>query len=190
MTPEWAAVLVAGLSLSGSIWALVQSSRANAHAKSQAASSERQAVATEAQAQVARRQLELMEEQHRAVMGAVVQQSVGDKLGMTDSVSAVLKTLETSWNVAVPYVAPWVLSAAGQHAFLLSNGGDEPAFDVNLSFDVEPARAAPVHLDRIDPRASVKVMVLRAFGASPDTLTVSWRRTEGGQVEEWSTALP
>ncbi|MFD4992853.1 hypothetical protein ACFWH7_04520 [Cellulosimicrobium cellulans] len=168
MDANWAAVWVAVgagvISLGSVIVAIV----AVAYSRGQRDASERQADAAEAQVEFMRRQVELMERPVPAAPASAPRAAPAR---------------------GAPYVSPWSVRSAGKYAFVLVNGGTEPAFDVSLSFDVDPARAEPTSWDRLDPRASAKVSIFRAMGASPDSVTVHWRRSPDGELMEWTTAL-
>jgi hypothetical protein len=176
MTAEWAAVVVAFGALLISGIAVAVSRQAAGYAKGQADSSERQAIAAEASVEYMRRQIELMEEQAAAALVPL-------------EVTARLSEPREGSTVSAPYVVPWSLIQRSKGTLLLTNGSAEPAYDVDISFDVDPARVETTHWDRIDPRATASVRLIRAFGASPDAMTVRWRRTPDGDVLDWTTAL-
>lgn len=180
MKPEWAAVWMAGGSLLVAVLALVGTAFALAYSKGQRDATERQATAAEAQVEFMRRQVEVMERQ----AAAHPKPELADQVGITDAMHAELIR-------GAPYVSPWSVRPTGsRNAFTLVNGSAEPAFDVNISFDVQPPRVEPTAWGRIDPRASVRVSMFRAMGASPDAVTVRWRRTPDGEQLDWTTSLP
>ena len=173
MIVAFGSLLIAGV-------AVAVAYRANGYVKGPSDAAERQAPAAEAQVEYMRRQVDVMERD--AVSSP--RRREGNPTAATDSHG------DGEGVRGAPYVPPWSLRRTGQHAFVLLNGGTEPAFDVRLEFDVEPARAEPTAWNQIEARAGMRLMVVRSFQAPPSEVTVRWRRTPDGNEHNWTSSLP
>lgn len=157
------------------VLALIGAGISLGYAKSQSKSTERQAIAAESQVEYMRRQVEVMELEAASRVTVI---ATKPEHRAADEVVR-----------GAPYVPPWSVVARSKGGLVLANGGTEPAFDVQIDFDVSPARVDRTAWDRIDPRAAVNVRMFRAMGASPEEMTVRWRRTPDGEPMEWTTAV-
>jgi len=168
-----AAFVVSCLAFCASAWAAWYARATSAATARQAGATEAQAVSTAAQAEYTRRLLELDEERaSREHYERSKDALVAQRMAFMEPPS------------------PWVVSWDGKNSFKLTNGGFEPMLDVSLEFDIEPAAIVQRSWPRIDARATVKVQLVRAMGASPDDVTVRWRSNTDGPIRQWTTALP
>jgi hypothetical protein len=156
-----------------SVLALAASFGAVWYARAQVAQARDQTEAANAQAEYARKAYELEKERFEH-----------EKLDQS------MQRLARQRAAMAPPPTPWHVMRSGKNAMTLSNSAPRKLYDVALSFDVEPARVEPREWSMVDERASVRVMVLRAFGASPDEVTVSWRDSADGEIRKWTTAMP
>ncbi|MBW0254969.1 hypothetical protein [Cellulomonas sp. PS-H5] len=155
-----------------SVLALIASFGAVWYARAQVAQAREQTEAANAQAEYARRAYELEKERFEQ-----------------EKVEQATQKLARQRAAMAPTPTPWNVFRVGKNAVSLSNSAPRKLYDVALSFDVEPARVEPRDWAVVDEHASVRVMVLRAMGASPNEITVSWRDSPDGEVRKWTTAL-
>lgn len=92
---------------------------------------------------------------------------------------------------AAKYSPPWVLQWEAGSAYLLTNTGDEPVFDVKIDRG-SGANVVDGQLEheRIGPRSAVRFLVFRAFGSEDHPVVVTWRRLPEGRVLDWQHPLP
>ncbi len=97
------------------------------------------------------------------------------------------RALAIEEQVAARYRAPWVLSHLKGDTYALTNDGDEPAVDVEITPPPESAVRGALNHDRIGPGSSESFLI--ALSSARDVV-VTWRRVAGGEVHEWKTPLP
>lgn len=158
-----------------SVLALLTSGLAVWYNRSMSVAADRQATATEAQAEYSRRLLDLEESRAAA----------------SEKLELVRELAKQNASFAKPRSpSPWVVSPAGRNAFRLTNGSPRPAFDVSLSFDVEPTAIERRAWPRVDERASVRIPLLRTAGGFSEVMTVHWSDEPDGDLRAWETSLP
>lgn len=162
--------VLAFLASASAAWSTRQSTR---EVRRQADSAEAQSGYAEQQVEYARKMFEL--EKDRA-----------DREKYDDAVHRLVQTRVAK----LPKPPPWHVGWSGKQGFMLQNASARALFSVSLTFDVEPARIDQREWARVDEHAIVRVQLVRAFGASPSTVTVHWKDEEAGEVRAWTTALP
>ena len=148
----------------------------------------RQADAAEAQVEIMRRQIDLMESQDSARGGApeapyapIMRRQI-DLMGSQGSARGAARE--------APYVSPWTLQHFRGHTYLLTNSGTSSEYDVHIELPVSTPGRGPVDHEQIDPRSSVKFVVMRARTSSSDPVTITWSREPSGKHLTWKTVLP
>lgn len=157
--PAWAAlgisIIGTGISI-GSVVYTRTSARAN---EVSAKAALRQAAAAEEQTAIARRTLELAEQQAPTSASSEFMQQLGDVLA----------------DEAPPYVAWWI-DHKSKNTYVLRNIGTGVARDIEIDQSrIQCVVRGAVRADQVDPEASVEILLMPMFGApKPNELWVRW----------------
>ena len=162
MDANWAAVWVAAGAGLISLGSVAVAIIAVAYSRGQRDATERQAIAAEAQVDVMRRQVELME-----------------------ASAAAGHPLESA-----PDVPPWALQYARGDTYSLVNGGTRTAYDVRVDVPKGIWSAGAHEWPKVDPRASVSLLLAFSMASSSRSVTVRWKNAPDGPDLEWTTDIP
>ncbi|WIV43060.1 hypothetical protein [Glutamicibacter nicotianae] len=134
------------------------------HTKSQRDSSVRQAIAAESQVDMMRRQNELLEQQ-------------------------ITSGQSSSAGPAMPYIPPWQVNWFKGDTFSLLNGGHSTEYDVSIEFPVHSVHRGG-SWEKLGPRESATFMFVATLATPGRDITISWRRSPGGELQTWKTQIP
>ncbi|MEU8069381.1 hypothetical protein AB0B20_06470 [Micromonospora sp. NPDC049151] len=158
VAPAWAAF---GISILGTVAAVhsARSSRTAAQAsQTSAQTGVRQAAAAEEQVTIAKRALELAEQQ-----------------ALTAGTPGLQDSLQEALTQELPYVAWWI-DQRSKNTYVLRNIGTTAARNVEIDQSrIQCMLRGATQADEVDPNASVEVALIPMFGApKPNELWVRW----------------
>ena len=100
------------------------------------------------------------------------------------------RALALEEQAAARYRAPWVLSHVKGDTYALTNDGDEPVVDVEITPPPNSAVRGGLNHDRIGPGSSESFLVAPSMSSPHRDVVITWRRAAGGAVHEWKAPLP
>jgi hypothetical protein len=124
------------------------------------------------------------------VAGAAVWYSHRQTAAAERSADAEERAVALAEIEAAKYAPPWTLRWNSGDTYLLTNGSDEPTYNVKIGIDGIPVTRGELTHERIGPGSAVKFMAARAMTTVNDTVTITWSRLPEGPLLDWQHPLP
>lgn len=101
------------------------------------------------------------------------------------------KALSLAEQEAARYPAPWSLRWVKGDTYGLTNGGDQPVYDVELELPPNSVTRGEIRrVDRLSAGSTHTFLVGLTMGSPHRDVTVTWARTSGGERHDWTGPLP